>query len=141
VPRPTYAHRSHLALFLYLTISTPPASAFSPSPDVTATQEELGLVTVLCIQSALANSSFSSYRSSWHTFFRFSLGLQLDSPPTSPEISCPICDLALPYWLRLLHHPLLYLLSPLFIDWGWSRDLDSSSKFPGLGTLPQRNLP
>jgi hypothetical protein len=73
--------------------------------------------------------------------FSVSLGLQLDSPPTSPGIICPIRDLALPYRLLLLHHPLLYLLPPLSIYWGWSRDLDGSSKFPSLGTLPQRNLP
>jgi hypothetical protein len=48
----------------------------SPHLDIAEAQDELGLVAALCIQSALADFTFATYRSTWHAFFRFLLAYE-----------------------------------------------------------------
>ena len=58
----------------------------SPFTDVAAAQAELAFMAVTRIQSALADSTFATYRSSWISFFRFLLAYEWSPLPVRQEL-------------------------------------------------------
>jgi hypothetical protein len=58
----------------------------SPHPDIAEAQDKLGLVATSSLQSALVDSTFASYCSAWHAFFRFLLAYKWVAIPAHQEL-------------------------------------------------------